>query len=222
MDRPKAEPVVHVDDGRFRVTEWRFAPGAETGWHVHGHDYVVVPIADGTLGLEEPGGGRRQAALVHGRPYARRRGVHHNVVNDGAAPVAFIEVEALEEAEAEARRATLVRFMAAWNARDLGALMDCMAEDCAFHASAGPEAEGARHIGRAAVEAAYAAILEAFPEAAWTADRHHVAGDTGLSEWRFVGTDRSGRRVEVQGCDIFRFTGDRIALKDSYRKARSG
>jgi hypothetical protein len=27
--------------------------------------------------------------------------------------------------------------------------------------------------------------------------------------------------VDVQGCDIFRFDGDLIALKDSYRKARS-
>lgn len=31
MPRPAAEAVVHVDDARMRVTEWRFAPGAETG-----------------------------------------------------------------------------------------------------------------------------------------------------------------------------------------------
>ena len=52
MTRMKAEPVVHIDDERFRVTEWRFATGAETGWHIHGHDYVIVPLTDGKLGLE--------------------------------------------------------------------------------------------------------------------------------------------------------------------------
>ena len=71
------------------------------------------------------------------------------------------------------------------------------------------------------MRASYAAMFGTFPQAAWTADSHHVAGDTGLSEWRFVGTDKTGKSVDVQGCDIFRFDGDLIALKDSYRKARS-
>ena len=50
--RPQATPVTHIEDARFRATEWRFAPGAETGWHVHGHDYVVVPLTDGELLLD--------------------------------------------------------------------------------------------------------------------------------------------------------------------------
>lgn len=220
MTRPQAEPVLHLDNDRFRVTEWRFAPGAETGWHVHGLDYVVVPVTDGTLGLEHPDGSRTEAALTAGKPYARHAGVHHNVINDSPAPLAFIEIER-HDPQAARRRDTLVRFMAAWNARDVEALMDCMADDCAFHASAGPDAEGARHIGRAAVRAAYAALFDAFPQAAWTADSHHVTGDTGLSEWRFTGVNRAGAEVDVQGCDIFRFDGDLIALKDSYRKARA-
>ena len=59
MTRMKAEPVVHIDDERFRVTEWRFATGAETGWHIHAHDYVIVPLVNGRLLLEENGAGRR-------------------------------------------------------------------------------------------------------------------------------------------------------------------
>jgi mannose-6-phosphate isomerase-like protein (cupin superfamily) len=220
MTRPAAEPVVHIDDDRFKVTEWRFAPGAETGWHVHGHDYVIVPLTDGTLGLEEPGGASRTAALTQGVPYSRREGVHHNVTNAGPAPLAFLEVETVADEAARRRRDTLVRFMAAWNARDPDALMACMAEDCAFNASAGPEAEGRRFVGRDEVRAAYCGVFETFPQASWTADSHHVAADTGLSAWRFVGTDRTGRTVEVQGCDIFRFEGDLIAVKDSYRKNR--
>ena len=47
MTKAQAVPVVHIDDDRFKVTEWQFAPGAETGWYVHGHDYVIVPLTDG-------------------------------------------------------------------------------------------------------------------------------------------------------------------------------
>ena len=63
--RSKAVPTVQVDNERLRVTEWRFAPGAETGWHRHEADYVVVPLADGDLLLEEPGGGSRYGRMVN-------------------------------------------------------------------------------------------------------------------------------------------------------------
>ena len=221
MTRAAAEPVVHIDDGRFRVTEWRFAPGAETGWHIHGHDYVIVPLTDGRLDLTLPDGAKAEAALRQGVPYSRRTGVAHNVVNGGDAPLAFLEVEAVESDLSARRLATLDRFMAAWNARDVEALMDCMAEPCAFHGSAGPGPEGARHEGREAVRAAYAALFDAFPQAAWTRGKHSVSGDTGLSSWRFVGTTRDGASIEVDGCDIFGFDGELIALKDSFRKTRT-
>lgn len=222
--RPQATPILHVDDDRFRATEWRFAPGAETGWHVHGHDYVIVPLSDGRLLLEEAGGVERSAELRAHAPYSRRAGVAHNVVNAGEGPLAFleVEVEVVDGAAGQARLATLERFAAAWNARDLEALMDCMAEDCAFHASAGPDAEGARHVGTAAVRAAYAGVFETWPSAEWRDPVHSVAGPTGASSWRFFGTGRDGSRVEIDGCDLFRFEGERIALKNSFRKARVG
>lgn len=220
MTKPQATHVVHIDDEKFKVTEWRFAPGAETGWHVHGHDYVIVPLTDGTLALDLPGNNSMTANLTQGVPYSRREGVEHNVTNGGPAPLAFLEIENVADHIAHHRRDTLVRFMAAWNARDVDGLMACMAEDCAFHASAGPDAEGRRFVGREAVRASYAAMFDNFPQAAWTADKHHVVGDTGLSEWRFIGTDKTGKTVDVQGCDIFRFDGNLIALKDSYRKNR--
>lgn len=216
-----ADPVVHIDDDRFKVTEWRFAPGAQTGWHRHGHDYVIVPLTDGTLTLDLPGGQQAQAQLTQGVPYSRRVGVEHNVTNGSTtSPLSFLEVEVVDDALAHRRHATMERLIAAFNARDLDALMACMSNDCAFHASAGPEAEGTIHQGPAAVRAAYAAIFDAFPQAAWTEGAHVVAGDTGLSSWRFIGTTREGTAVDVRGCDVFAFDGDLIALKDSYRKAR--
>ena len=94
--RPQAVPHVHISEPQVRVTEWRFAPGAETGWHRHEADYVVVPMLDGDLMLEEPGGGSRTATLKKHVPYARLEGVEHNVVNANPFDFAFMEIEHLK------------------------------------------------------------------------------------------------------------------------------
>lgn len=221
MTRPQASPVVHIDDARFKVTEWRFAPGAETGWHRHEHDYVIVPLTDGVLHLEEPGGSSRDAPLAQHVPYSRRTGVEHNVINGGDAPLAFLEVEVVDDLPAQRRLALLERFCAAWNAHDLDGLMACMAEDCVFQASAGPDVQGRRHVGRAAVREGYAAIFAAFPDAQWRDGRHRVAGDLGVSMWRFTATGADGQPIEVEGCDLFAFDGELISLKNSFRKQRT-
>ena len=88
----KAIPTVQIDNDRVIVTEWRFAPGADTGHHVHGHDYVVVPMTTGILRLEEPAG-TRDVALQAGVSYTRLSGVAHNVINANAFEFSFIEIE---------------------------------------------------------------------------------------------------------------------------------
>jgi quercetin dioxygenase-like cupin family protein len=82
-----------IDNDRVRVTEWRFAPGAATGWHRHEYDYVVVPLLSGRLRLVDPGGVESVAELTAGAPYFRPAGVEHDVINDNAFEFAFIEVE---------------------------------------------------------------------------------------------------------------------------------
>ncbi|WP_436639807.1 nuclear transport factor 2 family protein [Microbaculum sp. FT89] len=127
---------------------------------------------------------------------------------------------AADTARHRERLETLDRFIEAWNAHDVDGLMACMAQNCAFHASGGPDADGTVFEGREAVRKGYAGIFAGFPDAQWTNGRHHVFGDRGLSQWRFVGTAPDGTRVEVDGCDLFTFDGPLIALKDSYRKSR--
>ena len=117
--------------------------------------------------------------------------------------------------------ADLEAFAQAWNRHDIDALMGFMAEGCVFHTWAGPDASGTRHVGRDAVRAAYQKAWTDFPDAQWTRARHVVTGARGLSEWTFVGTRASdGQRVEVDGCDLFTFQGDKIRVKDSWRKSR--
>lgn len=91
--RPPAVATLLVDDVLVRVTRFDFAPGAETGWHRHGHDYVIAAVTDCTMLIEEPGGGVRHALVPAGAAYRRDEGVEHNVINDGDKPMSFVEVE---------------------------------------------------------------------------------------------------------------------------------
>jgi beta-alanine degradation protein BauB len=89
----RAAPTVQVDNDRVRVTEWRFTPGAATGFHRHAHDYVVVPLMDGELELRGPDGNRSRSSLKQGQSYFRRAGVEHDVINAGKDLLIFVEIE---------------------------------------------------------------------------------------------------------------------------------
>ena len=92
-DRPLAIPTRQVENERFIVTEWRFAPGAHTGWHRHEYDYVIVPMTTGSLRLETPDG-EATGNLTAGVSYSRNAGVEHDVINDNDHEFVFIEIEA--------------------------------------------------------------------------------------------------------------------------------
>ena len=90
--RPRAVPTVQIDDPIVRVTEWRFAPGAATGWHRHEYPYVVVPMTTGRLAATGADGAST-ADLVAGRAYARPAGVEHDVANANPFEFVFVEIE---------------------------------------------------------------------------------------------------------------------------------
>jgi len=93
MTKQAAQSTVFTDNDRTRVTEWRFAPGAATGWHRHEYDYVVVPLLDGALKLVTGGGREDMVDLKAGVPYYRETGVEHDVINANDFEYAFIEIE---------------------------------------------------------------------------------------------------------------------------------
>ena len=90
--RPRGNGQLLQETERVRITEWRFAPGAETGWHRHAHDYVVVCLTAGRL-LAETADGNVETDLRAGQTYSRPAGVEHNIVNANAHEFAFIEIE---------------------------------------------------------------------------------------------------------------------------------
>ncbi len=93
MSGARAVPTVQVDNDRTRVTEWRFAPGAATGWHRHEYDYVVVPQTTGQLKLVDGQGNETFADLAAGISYFREAGVEHDVINASEGEFVFVEIE---------------------------------------------------------------------------------------------------------------------------------
>ena len=92
--RPLAISTVQLENELVRVTEWRFPPGTSTGFHRHSHDYVVVPMTTAKLRILTATG-EMAGDLVLGQAYFRSAGVEHEVVNDNAFEVVFVETELL-------------------------------------------------------------------------------------------------------------------------------
>ncbi len=88
-----AKPTVMIDNDRTRVTEWRFQPGAATGFHRHEYDYVVVPQNTGKLKLVDADGNATFGELTQGIPYFREAGVEHDVINANDFEFTFVEIE---------------------------------------------------------------------------------------------------------------------------------
>lgn len=88
-----AIPTQQAEDERVRITRWDFAPGAATGFHVHEYPYVVTYLTDAKLKLIDKVGNESFVEMKAGGSYSRPKGVAHDVVNVGTAPMAFVEVE---------------------------------------------------------------------------------------------------------------------------------
>jgi quercetin dioxygenase-like cupin family protein len=90
--RPQAHSELLQETDRVIVTKWSLAPNAETGWHRHAHDYVVVCLTAGRL-LAESASGNSETPLQFGQSYVRPEGVEHNIVNPGEEAFVFVEIE---------------------------------------------------------------------------------------------------------------------------------
>jgi ketosteroid isomerase-like protein len=114
--------------------------------------------------------------------------------------------------------ATLKAIANAFNAHDLDAIMEFIADDCSLDMPRGPEPWGERFTGKAAVRGALATRFEGLPDVHYGDARHWVSGDRGVSEWELTGTTADGVRVRVRGCDHWGFREGKVIRKDSYWK----
>jgi steroid delta-isomerase-like uncharacterized protein len=118
--------------------------------------------------------------------------------------------------------AFLDAFAEAWNRHDTDAILSMMTHDCVFESSRGPDVKGTVYTGQDEVRRGVEEVFATFPDVRWREPKHFIAGDRSVSEWVFTATAQDGTRVEVQGCDVFTFRDGKIAVKNSYRKQRTG
>lgn len=114
----------------------------------------------------------------------------------------------------------LQAFSDAWNRHDIDALMSFMADDCVFHATAGPELQGRAFAGREAVRDGFQLAWRTFPDAAWLDGEHFVCGERGVTESTFCGTKSDGTRIQARMVDVFTFRDGKILVKNAFRKDR--
>lgn len=108
----------------------------------------------------------------------------------------------------------------AFNRHDIDGIMAHFADDCVFYTVAGDSEFGNKIEGAEAIAAAFSAVWAGMEDAQWAEHSHFVAGDRGVSEWTFRGTDKDGNRIEAQGADIFTFRDGKIIVKQALRKQR--
>lgn len=87
---------VQLENEYFRVTRWTIAPGGHIPMHTHEHEYVVIPLADGTMHIENADGSTLVSEIRLGASYSRPAGSRHTIANrDATASIEFTEVERL-------------------------------------------------------------------------------------------------------------------------------
>ncbi|MEM7292568.1 MAG: nuclear transport factor 2 family protein [Pseudomonadota bacterium] len=99
--------------------------------------------------------------------------------------------------------------------------MSFMTEDCVFEPGGGPEKYGTRVEGFDAVRERFIEVWTDIPDVHFVNAIHFAQGVYGCSEWTIVGTFTDGRKLEVDGCDLFTFENGKIKSKRSYLKDRT-
>jgi len=133
--------------------------------------------------------------------------------------------------KADRNIATVKRLAAAWDSRDLDAVMACFCDNPIYRSSTGPgpgrEASGAsqvRDLVKSFFESATTRTTEVEePQANESVVRDPISADgIVIVFWNLLFPDPTGFPRNVEGLDVFTFDGDgRIKCKDAYRKAWS-
>ena len=108
----------------------------------------------------------------------------------------------------------LKAFLDEFNRHDADTIAESFTEDGAFETVR----ENKRITGKAELREYFAKMFEKTQDVHFGGDAHFVDGDRGLSEWRMTGTEASGERLDMRGCDVFTFRDGKILKKDSYLK----
>jgi ketosteroid isomerase-like protein len=114
--------------------------------------------------------------------------------------------------------ALMKEISAAFNSRDVDRIMAFFADDCTFLMARGPEPEGRRVHGKAAVRKVLADRFAVIPDMRWEGLDSFITGTRAVSVWTVTGRGKDGEALNYRGCDIYEFRGNKILNKDTYWK----
>ena len=115
----------------------------------------------------------------------------------------------------------LAEFFAACNAHDTERIAGFFTADGLYLASFGPEDDGTTYRGADEVRRGFEGFFDTYSDGNYTEIELYVDGSRGQAKWTFTGTPAGRDTMSYRGVDIFEFVGDRIALKDAFRKERA-
>ena len=110
------------------------------------------------------------------------------------------------------------KISAAFNSRDVERIVDCFAEGATFCLARGPEPVGRTLKGKTAIRQALSDRFKQIPDMRWEGQDYILADDHAVSLWMVRGKGADGEELNYQGCDIYRFEGDKIIDKNTFWK----
>ena len=113
---------------------------------------------------------------------------------------------------------TLEKIVDAFNRHDVDEILSYCADDVVWVMARGPHCYGRRYEGIAQMRDALIQRFKAIPDGSWSDGANWVCGDKGVSEWTLRGTTVKGEKLELLGCDLWRFRGGKVIKKDTYWK----
>ena len=108
---------------------------------------------------------------------------------------------------------TVAAIVDAFNRHDVDDIMSYCAADIVWVMARGPHPWGRRFEGAAAVRDALVERFRSIPDARWEDRGNWVSGEVGVSEWKLTGTTAKGERLELLGCDLWRFRDGKVSRR---------
>lgn len=117
-------------------------------------------------------------------------------------------------------KALIEQMFQAFNRHDPDGVVACMTDDVVFDAAVGPERHGRRFSGQAAVKEAFANTFRDLPDVRWD-DVHIVeSAQWVVTTWTMKATRADGKKLDVEGLDLFTFKNGKVCEKRAFRKDR--
>ena len=97
---------------------------------------------------------------------------------------------------------------AAFNSRDVDRIMTFFADDATFLMARGPEPDGRRVRGKAAIRTVLADRFKVIADMRWDHVDAFICGERAVSVWMVTGTGADGEKLNYRGCDIYERPGE--------------